>query len=169
MRSYYNLTRIETGFDASDVMTFHVAARWDEDRARVGQTSRRALLERLEELPHVSDAGMTNFLPVSGASLRYQISVDGIGGPNADGTDERRHPDDQRRLSQGDPRAAPVRRVVPGSAGRRQGAAHGDGQSPVRRAARRRRRMSSAAPLRIAGLPEHHVHHLRRHWRSGRG
>ncbi len=85
VRSYYNLTRIETGLDPSDVMTFHVAARWDEDRARIGDFQTR-LLERLEELPHVSDAGMTNFLPVSRASLRYQVSVDGIGGPNADGT-----------------------------------------------------------------------------------
>lgn len=85
VRSYVNLTRVDTGFDASDVITFQVGARWDEDRARVGQLQTR-LLERLEELPHVSDAGMTNFLPASGASLRYQIRVDGIAGPNPDGS-----------------------------------------------------------------------------------
>jgi predicted permease len=85
VRSYYNLTRIETGLDASGVITFHVAARWDEDRTRVGELQTQ-LLERLGQLPHVSDAGLTNFLPVSGASLRYQVKIDGVAGPNADGT-----------------------------------------------------------------------------------
>ena len=84
-RSYYNLTHVETGFDASDVITFHLGARWDEDRVRIGQLQTQ-LLERLEQLPHVSDAGMTNFLPASGATLRYQVSVDGIAGPNPDGS-----------------------------------------------------------------------------------
>lgn len=84
-RSYYNLTHVETGFDASDVITFHLGARWDEDRVRIGQLQTQ-LLERLEQLPHVSDAGMTNFLPATGATLRYQISVDGIAGPNPDGS-----------------------------------------------------------------------------------
>jgi predicted permease len=85
VRSYYNLTRIETGLDAAGVLTFHVAARWDEDRTRIGELQTQ-LLARLDQLPHVSDAGMTNFLPVSGASLRSQIKVDGVAGPNADGT-----------------------------------------------------------------------------------
>jgi putative ABC transport system permease protein len=85
VRSYYNLTHVETGFDASDVITFQIGARWDEDRARIGQFQTQ-LLERLEQLPHVSDAGTTNFLPASGATLRYQVSVDGIAGPNPDGS-----------------------------------------------------------------------------------
>lgn len=85
MRSYYNLTRVDTGFDASGVMTFHVAARWDEDRTRVGQLQME-LLERLQQLPHVADAGLTNFLPATGASLRYQVRVEGLEGTNADGT-----------------------------------------------------------------------------------
>ncbi len=85
LRSYYNLTHVETGFDASGALTFHVAARWDEDRARVGQLQTQ-LLRSLEELPHVQAAGMTNFLPATGATLRYQVRVDGVAPSNADGT-----------------------------------------------------------------------------------
>jgi predicted permease len=85
MQSYYNLTRVDAGFDPAGVMTFHVAARWDEDRTRVGQLQMQ-LLERLEQLPHVTDAGLTNFLPASGATLRYQVRVEGLAGTNEDGT-----------------------------------------------------------------------------------
>jgi putative ABC transport system permease protein len=85
VRSYVNLTKVDTGFDTSDVINFQVGARWDEDRALIKQLQTQ-LLARLEALPHVSAAGMTNFLPASGASLRYQVHVDGIAGPNADGT-----------------------------------------------------------------------------------
>jgi predicted permease len=85
MRSYYNLTRVDTGFDPSGVVTFHVAARWDEDRTRVGQLQVE-LLEKLGQLPHVADAGLTNFLPATGATLRYQVKVEGLSGTNADGT-----------------------------------------------------------------------------------
>jgi putative ABC transport system permease protein len=85
LRSYYNLTRVETGFDTSDVITFQIGARWDEDRARIGQFQ-SDLLERLAQLPHVADVGTTNFLPAYGATLRYQVTVDGIAGPNADGS-----------------------------------------------------------------------------------
>jgi hypothetical protein len=73
------------GFDASDAVTFHVAARWDEDRTRIGQLQEQ-LVSKLEELPHVQAAGLTNFLPATGATLRYQVSVDGLSGPNQDGS-----------------------------------------------------------------------------------
>jgi predicted permease len=85
LQSYYRLTQIETGFDASNVVTFHVGARWDEDRTRVGQLQEQ-LTARLEQLPHVQSAGMTNFLPATGATLRYQVMVAGLAGPNADGS-----------------------------------------------------------------------------------
>ena len=85
LRSYYNLTHVETGFDASSTLTFHVGARWDEDRARVGQLQEQ-LITGLEQLPHVQAAGLTNFLPATGATLRYQAFVDGLTGPNADGS-----------------------------------------------------------------------------------
>ncbi len=85
LRSYYNLTHVETGFDSAGVVTFHVGARWDEDRTRVAQLQEQ-LIARLEELPHVQAAGMTNFLPATGATLRYQVIVDGLSGSNADGS-----------------------------------------------------------------------------------
>jgi putative ABC transport system permease protein len=85
LRSYYHLTQTDVGFDASNVWTFHVAARWDEDRGRVGLLQEQ-LLGRLAELPHVQAAGLTNFLPATGATLRYQVRVDGLAGPNEDGS-----------------------------------------------------------------------------------
>jgi putative ABC transport system permease protein len=85
LRTYYNLTHAETGFDPSSVVTFHVGARWDENRQRIGQLQ-VDLLSRLQELPHVQAAGMTNFLPATGATLRYQVIVDGLAGPNQDGS-----------------------------------------------------------------------------------
>jgi hypothetical protein len=83
--SYYNLTRVDTGFDASNAVTFHVAARWDEDRSRIGQLQVQ-LLSSLEQLPHVQAAGFTNFLPATSATLRYQVLVDGLTGQNPDGS-----------------------------------------------------------------------------------
>jgi predicted permease len=85
LRSYYNLTRVDTGFDASGVITFHVGARWDEDRTRIGQLQ-QALLAKLEELPHVEAAGLVNFLPATGATLRYDAKVSELTGPNDDGS-----------------------------------------------------------------------------------
>jgi predicted permease len=85
LRSYYNLTTVDRGFDPGGVMTFHVAAGWSEDRHRVGLLQIQ-LLSELSELPHVQAAGMTNFLPAPGASLRYAVRVAGLTGPNADGS-----------------------------------------------------------------------------------
>lgn len=83
LRSYYNLTQVTMGFDASDAVTFHVAARWDEDRTKIGLLQDQ-LLASLRDLRHVQAAGLTNFLPASGATLRYQVTIDGIAGPNED-------------------------------------------------------------------------------------
>ena len=85
LRSYSNLTRIDIGFDPSNVITFHVAARWDEDRTRIGHLQQE-LLSRLEQLPHVQAAGLTNFFPATGATLRYEFKVSGLVGPNEDGS-----------------------------------------------------------------------------------
>ena len=85
IRSYYNLANVETGLDATNAVTFHVGARWDEDRSRV-RLLQQQLIVNLQQLPHVQSAGMTNFLPATGATLRYAVTVDGLTGPNADGT-----------------------------------------------------------------------------------
>ena len=85
LRSYYNLTIVDRGFDPGGVVTFHVAAGWSEDRYKVGLLQTQ-LLTQLSELPHVQAAGLTNFLPAPGGSLRYSVRVAGLTGPNADGT-----------------------------------------------------------------------------------
>jgi putative ABC transport system permease protein len=80
VRSYGALAHVDAGVDPTHVLTFHVGAGWSEDRAAIGQLQVR-LLERLQELPGVKAVGFTNFLPASGASLRSQITVDGITQP----------------------------------------------------------------------------------------
>jgi predicted permease len=85
LRSYYNLTGVDRGFDPDGAMTFHVAAGWSEDRYRVGLLQTQ-LLSDLSALPHVQAAGMTNFLPAPGGSLRYSVRVSGLTGSNADGS-----------------------------------------------------------------------------------
>jgi predicted permease len=77
LRSYNNLTHVDFGFNAEHAITFHVAAAWDEDRARVGQLQERLVAE-LEQLPDVVAAGITNFLPATGATLRYQVILEGF-------------------------------------------------------------------------------------------
>jgi putative ABC transport system permease protein len=77
VRSYTAMTRVDLGFSPSGVLTFHVGAAWDEDRTRVGQFQER-LVEALRAMPGVRDAGFANFLPASGATLRYQVIVDGL-------------------------------------------------------------------------------------------
>ena len=77
VRSYTAMTRVDPGFSPSGVLTFHVGASWDEDRTRVGQFQER-LVEALRAMPGVRDAGFANFLPASGATLRYQVIVDGL-------------------------------------------------------------------------------------------
>src|SRR5579871_314912 len=79
LRSYYNLSQVDLGFDAAHVVTFHVGAGWGEDRMRVGRMQ-KAILAALERAPGVEVAGDTNFLPTTGATLRYQVTLDGVAG-----------------------------------------------------------------------------------------
>ena len=84
VRSYTALSRVPTGFNTDHTITFHVGAAWDEDRARIGQLQERLVAE-LQQLPGVRAAGFTNFFPATSATLRYQVHVDGIAGPETDG------------------------------------------------------------------------------------
>ncbi len=79
VRSYYNLTRVDAGFSADRVVGFHVGAAWNENRTRIGQMQ-IDILSALERLPQVEAAGITNFLPATGATLNYQVTVDGLAG-----------------------------------------------------------------------------------------
>lgn len=82
--SYYELTRVDAGFSSDGVVTFHVGARWDEDRGRIGQIQ-VDLLNALERIPGVTGAGFVNFLPAPGGSLRYEVSVDGLASQTSSG------------------------------------------------------------------------------------
>ena len=73
LRTYENLSHSDPGFQTSHSITFHVGAAWDEDRTRIG-TLQQDLLDKLSSLPGVQAAGFTNFLPASGATLRYQYT-----------------------------------------------------------------------------------------------
>ena len=84
LRSYGALAGVDTGLDPGPVLTFHVGATWEEDRARIGQLQERLLAE-LERVPGVEAAGFANFLPATGATLRYQVQVDGVAGTDAGG------------------------------------------------------------------------------------
>lgn len=77
LRSYYNLTRVDAGFDASHAIAFHVGAAWNEDRSRIGRLQQQ-ILEELQRMPGVDAAGFTNFLPATGATLNYQVVVEGM-------------------------------------------------------------------------------------------
>jgi predicted permease len=84
VETYVHLSRVDVGFSSDDVVMFHVAARWDEDRARLG-LFQEALVNGLAATPGVESAGFVNFLPLTGANLRYQATVDGLTGPETGG------------------------------------------------------------------------------------
>ncbi len=77
LRSYYNMARLNPGFDAGHAITFHVGAGWDENRKAIGQTQ-IDLVEKLQRYPGVQAAGFANFLPATGATLRYQVTLQGL-------------------------------------------------------------------------------------------
>jgi putative ABC transport system permease protein len=103
LRSYYNLSHVNLGFDPARAVTFHVGAAWDEDRKRVGQLQ-TDLLAALERLPGVESAGFTNFLPTMGATLRYQVTLEGL----APTEKSRPHTVGERSISRGYLRALGV-------------------------------------------------------------
>ena len=135
LRSYYNLTHVDTGFDPSSVLTFHVAARWDEDRIRVGALQEQ-LIQNVEQLPHVQAAGLTNFLPATGATLRYQVLHRRIGRTERRRLDDDRRTHDRRQLSARTPCAARGRIVVSRLQDGLQSASVGDREPALRRRVR---------------------------------
>jgi hypothetical protein len=75
---------------------FHVGAAWDEDRALIGRMQQQLVAE-LQRLPGAESAGITNFLPASGATLRYQASLEGV----ARSEDQGKMPVGERTVSPG--------------------------------------------------------------------
>ncbi len=78
LRSYYNLSHVDVGFDSAHVLTFHVGASWDEDRPRIGRLQ-ETLVSELQRQPGVESAGISSFLPANGATLNFQIMLQGLG------------------------------------------------------------------------------------------
>jgi predicted permease len=96
LRSFQNLTRVDLGFSAANTLLFHVGARWDEDRTRIGRMQETIVAE-LNRLPGVEAAGIVNFLPIAGATLRFPVTLEG-----AAATDETaRMPAGSRMVSTG--------------------------------------------------------------------
>jgi putative ABC transport system permease protein len=85
LRSYRNLSRVDLGFDTANTVTFHVGAAWSEDRPRVGRMQ-LDIISALQRVPGVEAAGMTNFLPATGATLNYQITLEGLAQNRENGT-----------------------------------------------------------------------------------
>ncbi len=85
LRSYRQLTSVQTGFNTENVLTFHVGAEWSEDRPAVGRMQQQILAE-LGRLPNVQAAGFTNFLPTDEATLRYQYELEGLPGTQQSAT-----------------------------------------------------------------------------------
>ncbi len=83
LRSYQRLMKVDAGFSPDHVVTFHVGAEWSEDRIAVGRLQ-RDLIETLQRTPGVTAAGVTNFLPTDGATLRYQYQVEGLAADTAE-------------------------------------------------------------------------------------
>ncbi|HLW75531.1 MAG TPA: ABC transporter permease, partial [Bryobacteraceae bacterium] len=77
LRTYYNLSHVDTGFDASNVVTFHVGAAWNEDRHKIGLLQER-LIADIGRLPGVEAAGIVNLLPALGATQTYQMQLEGV-------------------------------------------------------------------------------------------
>jgi len=77
LRSYYNLSHVDAGFDTDNTITFHVGATGTEDRTVLGQLQIR-ILEELQRFPGVESAGLTSFLPATGATMRAQVRVEGL-------------------------------------------------------------------------------------------
>ncbi|HVZ49389.1 MAG TPA: ABC transporter permease, partial [Gemmatimonadaceae bacterium] len=76
--SVVRLTRVDTGYDAADVMTFRLAMngpRYDSSAARVALST--ALLRRIRAVPGVVSAGATSHLPVADCCSRFGITVEG--------------------------------------------------------------------------------------------
>jgi putative ABC transport system permease protein len=77
MRSYYNLSHVNAGFDTGNTIAFHVGAAWNEDRPQVGRLQME-ILSQLQRFPGVEAAGTTSFFPATGATLNFQVTLEGI-------------------------------------------------------------------------------------------
>ena len=84
IQSFWKLTRVDPGFDATRVLTFRMVlptARYPQDAQRT-QFFRRTV-ERLEALPGVKSAGMVSYLPFGGPAAGTSFHIEGQPDPPA--------------------------------------------------------------------------------------
>jgi len=78
VKSFRNLTAVQTGFDGNGVLTAQIALPLDQyqdlDRQR---TFFRDLVERLQALPGVTSAGATSAIPLRGSPIISSIHIEG--------------------------------------------------------------------------------------------
>jgi putative ABC transport system permease protein len=85
VRSYLKLSRVDPGFDPSNVITFHVGAEYGEDNRLLGRIQEE-LMAGIERLPGVQAAGTTSYLPATGAtSRRVEYVLEGSSGDSGSG------------------------------------------------------------------------------------
>ncbi len=75
MRSFYRLESVDPGFDARDVLTFHVnlpQARYPKDEQQVAFFNRA--LDGVRALPGVTSAGAASIFPLSGSDMIFSFT-----------------------------------------------------------------------------------------------
>ncbi len=91
-RTFYNLQRVNAGFQAEHVLTFELdmpQARYKDDAKYI--TFLRALTDRLKALPGVENVGMGSDLPWTGYDENLGFNIVGQADPNAHGQSARFH------------------------------------------------------------------------------
>lgn len=78
VKSFRNLTAIQTGFDSSGVLTARIALPLDQYQSLDRQRSFfQQLVERLQALPGVTAAGATGSIPLRGNVMMSSIEIEG--------------------------------------------------------------------------------------------
>jgi putative ABC transport system permease protein len=84
IRTIASLTHVPLGFQASNILTFHISAAWSEKRDGKGVQHRlERTLQALESVPGVQSAALALTLPGAGApyNLEFHIAGRGTTGP----------------------------------------------------------------------------------------
>jgi predicted permease len=82
MRSFVALANVSPGFDAERVLTFQLVRPSGDERDRV--PAYREMLKRLEAVPSVEAAGLTDVLPIAGSSA-FHLAIENLPQPPAPG------------------------------------------------------------------------------------
>ena len=90
MRTLWNLSRVQPGFEAEQVLTMPISVSPLQLQNRTSPRFMKDLVEQIRALPGVTDVGMISHLPLGAADARTAIEVEGFT-PNP-GEPARAHP-----------------------------------------------------------------------------